>query len=80
MWSSTTKHASLQIRVMVSVHKTFHFSYLRIHEEVPHQGHGLLHRLLLWETEGVLLLLQGLGSSHHEAGNLVIQAVQGLHS
>lgn len=54
--------------------------YLCIHEEVPHQGHGLLQCLLLRRTKGRLLRLQGLGSSHHEACNLVIQAVQRLHS
>lgn len=56
------------------------FWYLCIHEEVPHQGHGLLHCLLLRRTVGRLLWLHGLGSSHHEACNLVIQAVQRLHS
>lgn len=54
-------------------------SYLSVHEKVPHQGHGLLHVLLLRDTEGLLLLLHGLGSGHHEAGYLVVEAVQGLH-
>lgn len=59
-----------------------HFPYLCVHEKVSHQGHGLLQRLLLWRTEGahLLLRLQWRRSSHHEARNLVVQAVEGLHS
>lgn len=61
----------------------YRFPYLCVYEEVPHQGHGLLQRLLLRRTEGaylLLLLLQWRRSSHHEARNLVVQAVEGLHS
>ena len=53
--------------------------YLGVHQEAPHQGHGLLQRVFLRGEESWLLLLQGLGSAHHEAGDLVVQAVEGLH-
>lgn len=54
--------------------------YLSVTKEVPHQVHGLVQRLLLWRRIGLLLLLQGLGSRHHEACYLVVQTVQRLHS
>lgn len=72
--------ASLSLPSFKLTNVLFFSVYLSIHEEVPHEGHGLLQRLLLRRGKGMLLLFYGLGSSHHEVCNLVIQAVQRLHS
>lgn len=55
-------------------------SYLGVHEEAPHQGHGLLQRVFLCGKEGWLFLFQGLWSTYHEVTDLVVQTVEGLHS
>lgn len=51
---------------------------LSIHEQVSHQGHGLLQSVPLSRYEGLILISQLTRSGHHELSNLVIQAVERL--
>lgn len=52
--------------------------YLCIHEQVSHQSHGLAQSIPLGGQKGVLFVAHGVGS--HEVSDLVVQAVQRLHS
>lgn len=52
--------------------------YLSVHEQVSHQGHGLLQGVPLPRNEGLVLVGQAAGSGHHELSDLVVQAVERL--
>lgn len=80
------EHCGFFLKLILSKGTRFHRGtllrgrrlYLSIHEQMPHQSHGLLQSVPLSRDEGLILVSQAARSGYHELSNLVIQAVERL--